>query len=230
MRRELLGLVFRKKNVTIPAMEKRSQYDTNPLDPEYARQTERAWGRSTEEELPHAPVAEGAEAPTRRYVEFPGDPPRYQAAPPPLATAPVNGINLSASRTRTVAGLGIAENIAVTLPYIPFFIGAALAAIELFLTPRSETRVRANAAQALSLHLAIMGGGLLFRFAHLMAEITLGGLSSALLSAGWVLFQIVAFIFLVSLMVKAWNGNAIDLAPLAQVSRRIERAIEPRRL
>src|SRR5215831_593620 len=61
------------------------------------------------------------------------------------------------SGRRNVAGLGIPERWAAILPYMPFssWLGVVIAVIELFLTPRSETRVRFHASQALALQAAI---------------------------------------------------------------------------
>src|SRR6476659_2611226 len=84
---------------------KKTKYDTNPLDPEYVRQTEEVWseGNPTEtEELKGAtrPVGSAqsekpranlySEAPTRRY-DNPVDPPLdtpYQSVFRPPAPAP----------------------------------------------------------------------------------------------------------------------------------------------
>lgn len=55
---------------------------------------------------------------------------------------------------RKVLGLGLPENIALILPYLPFHLGAIAAVVELLFVSRAETRVRFHAAQGLALHLA----------------------------------------------------------------------------
>ncbi len=78
------------------------------------------------------------------------------------------------------------------LPYIPFYIGAILGAVELFLVPRGEVRTRFHAAQGLALHLTILVIGFLLRFASNMVSSTLGGIASVLLGIASTLFTLAA--------------------------------------
>ena len=75
--------------------EKRSKYDTDPLDPDFVRRTEESlWGAARPpraEETEPLPPASVTEEQTRRFDEQPGDsypsvfvPPAYQPPRPPL--------------------------------------------------------------------------------------------------------------------------------------------------
>src|SRR5438874_9936770 len=143
------------------AEKKKSKYDTNPLDTEYARRVdEERRARPLAEAEPKTKERWPSEAPTKRYdssipVSYPSInvPPSY---PPKRAdsTAEITDSSKAPSSTRVVPGLNLPENVTLALAYAPFFIGAVGAALELFLTPRTETRARFHAAQALALHLA----------------------------------------------------------------------------
>src|SRR5205085_7192760 len=125
------------------------------------------------------PQAFESEAPTRRIDEptsYPSvfvppkargttyEPPRMQSAdiyqpppvpppniyqPPPISVASKTGSN-------TVAGLNIPERWAKLLPYIPVYIGAVAAVVELILVPRTETKTCFHSAQGLALQVTIV--------------------------------------------------------------------------
>src|SRR5436305_8914195 len=154
--------------------KKKSKYDTNPLDTEYARRADDEWGaRRVAEAEPKTKEVWPAEAPTKRYdtsipVSYPSInvPPSY---PSKRADATAEMSSTAPSSGRAVPGLGLPENITYALPYAPFYIGAVVSAVELFLTPRSETRARFHASQGLVLHLAAIAISLFF---NLVGEIT----------------------------------------------------------
>src|ERR1043165_7812028 len=121
--------------------KEKSKYDTNPLDTEYARRADDEWGaRRVAEAEQKAKEVWPAEAPTKRYdssipVSYPSVnvPPSY----PPQPVGATSEMPAKApSSTRPVPGLGLPENITCALPYAPFYIGAVVAVLELFLTPR----------------------------------------------------------------------------------------------
>ncbi len=224
-------------------MAKRSKYDTNPLDPEVAERAEQAWGDPrpgppTEEVGgPTSDIGRAAneaarshpesEAPTRRIGnDLPSSypsifiPPTYQRPvyqPPPAYQPPVPTV-LQKPASCKVAGLGIPERWAAILPYIPGYIGAVLAAIELVIAPRGESRTRFHAAQGLALQLAIMTISIMLRFLSI-------GLGS---SVGSGLFRIAAFIFLIVSMVRVWQGKPHQIAPLADAANWLNQRIAPR--
>jgi uncharacterized membrane protein len=241
-------------------MAEKSKYDTNPLDPDYARRTEDVWGAqrgssssgagaSTEDiggatrevartQNERARQDENAEAPTRRmdqaipssypsvFIPPPVSPPASYAAPAqpqPAATA-----TAQPPTSRTVPGINLPENVTMILPYIPFYIGAILGAVELFLVPRSEVRTRFHAAQGLALHLVVLVIGFLLRFASGLASSTLGGVASALITVASVLFGLAALVFLIISIIRVWKGEEHRLAPLEDATRWLNEKIEPR--
>ncbi|HEV2882028.1 MAG TPA: hypothetical protein VGX24_12180 [Pyrinomonadaceae bacterium] len=242
--------------------EKRSKYDTDPLDPDFVRRTEefgsaaRETARTPNEQ---ARLNPDADAPTRRIDDHLSQPypsifvpPAQTPPPPPPAyqqptyqqptyqqptyqqptyqqpthanlgrTAPMAGVpqRPAPPTSRTVAGLGIPENIALVLPYVPFYIGIVGAIIELLLVPRTETRVRFHAAQGLALQLAILIVSLILGF--------LGDLSGV--GLGRPFFSIAANIFLVVSIIRVWKGETHHLAPLDEATSWLYERIEPRK-
>jgi uncharacterized membrane protein len=242
-------------------MADKSKYDTNPLDPDYARRTDDVWGAqrgsgaasSTEEiggatrdvgRTPHeqARQEEHAEAPTRRYDHPPISatypsvfiPPPPQAHPPAAYGAPSQVATAAPAlsgppTSRTVPGINLPENVTMILPYIPFYIGAVLGVIELFLVPRNETRTRFHAAQGLALHMVVLVIGFLLRFAGNLASSTIGGIGSAMISVASVLFSLAALIFFIISIIRVWKGDEHRLAPLDDLTRWLNEKIEPRK-
>lgn len=218
---------------------KKSKYDTNPLDPEFVKNTEEVWGeagRPETQEVRGATREIGAsanenarsniysEAPTRRYDNVPLDapypsifvPPTYsQPAPyqPPLA--PYRHVDQKPTG-RSIAGIGLPEKWAMVLPYAPFYIGVVVSLIELFLVPRKEPRVRFHAAQGLALYTAILVVQTLFG--------VLGSLTGS--SVGSALFKFAAFVFLIVSMVRVWKGKPHHIAPLAEPAQWFNEHIE----
>src|SRR5258708_1204948 len=199
---------------------KRTKYDTNPLDPQVARDTEKVWGEPEDE--PRTGAVKGAttrvgpaannharentfsEAPTRR-IDSPSLESSYPSVfvPPTYSPAEVyqpgpqqKSLVAQNPSTRTVAGIGLPEKWAVALPYAPLYIGVVASIIELILVPRNEVRVRGHAAQGLALQIAITAIDLLFT---VLAAFT-GS------SAGGTLFRLAAFIFLVVSMIRVSKG------------------------
>lgn len=227
--------------------DERSKYDTNPLDPDYARKTEEVWGetrpfdaRGTEGVPGPQPQPDPqAEAPTRFMDErlrqpYPSVlvPPVYQ--PPAQSRTPPNpaqpGANYqqpnvppppasNAPTSRAIGGLGIPENVALVGPYTPFYIGIIVALVELLMVPRREVRVRYHAAQGLALQLAI--------FAFSMALNLLSGLAGG--RFGGTLFWLASTVFLIISMVRVWRGEPHHLAPLDEPARWLNRKLEPKK-
>ena len=222
---------------------KKSKYDTNPLDPDFVKKTEELGsedngGPATQEVKGGATreigssVNENArsniysEAPTRRYDILPLDspyqsvfvPPTYsQPAPYQPSPAPYRPISQRPT-ARSVAGLGLAENWAIMLPYAPFFIGVVVSLIELFLVPKKEVRVRFHASQGLALHIAILVVQTLFG--------VLGAITGS--SVGGSLFSVAAFVFLVISMIRVWKGEPHYIAPIAEPAKWLDEHIKPR--
>lgn len=221
---------------------KKSKYDTNPLDPDYVSKTEDVWTederRAATQEVKGATREMGSsaneaakrdvysEAPTRRYDNVPLDspyqsvfvPPTYsQPAPYQPPPAPFRAAQQRPT-SRSVAGLGLPEKWAETLPYAPFYIGVVVALLELFLVPKNEVRVRFHASQGLALHVAILVVQTLF---GVVAAITGTGV-------GGTLFGIASTIFLVVSMMRVWKGKPHHIAPVAEPAQWFNEHINPR--
>jgi uncharacterized membrane protein len=226
---------------------KRSKYDTNPLDPDVVRETERVWGEG--EAAPETGAVSGgatrrvgsgsgeaakadiySEAPTRTFNSPPaGDssypsvfvPPTY--APPAEVYKPpqahYQGKPAPSLGERHVERLGLQEKWATALPYAPMYIGLVASILELLLVPRNEVRVRAHAAQGLALHIAIVAIDLLF---GALAAIT-GS------TAGGSIFRFAAFIFLIISMIRVFQGATHRIAPLKEPAEWLNKHIDPRR-
>lgn len=224
---------------------KKGKYDTNPLDPEFAKKTEEVWGDGGEEAETQKikgatrpvgpPQVESAranvysEAPTRRIDSPPLDapypsifvPPTY--SPPTPYQSPENPYQqptISQRPTsRSVLGIGLPEKWAVMLPYAPFYIGVVVSLLELFLVPRQEVKVRFHAAQGLALHIAILIVQTLFGVVGAVTGSSVGG----------TLFRVAAFIFLVISMARVWKGEPHRIAPLAEPAQWFNQHIEQRK-
>lgn len=202
-------------------------------------------GRSANEQ---AKQDEGSEAPTRRY-DNPAQPSSYPSVfipptYPPTASygataapqqSPHAGQQYAAATaqpptSRTLPGLGLPENVAVVLPYLPIpMIGGAAGVVELFLVPRNEVRARFHAAQGLSLHLFVLAVGFLFNMADKIADNTVGGVFSLMLGIAWLLFTIAAFIFLIISIIRVSKGEEHRIEPLAEATKWLNEKIEPRK-
>jgi uncharacterized membrane protein len=238
-------------------MADKNKYDTNPLDPDYARRTDDVWGAtrggndaSPTEEMSGATreVArsineqarqdEHAEAPTRRYDQpLPASYPSVFAQPPshpPAAygataqSPPAVAMPAGPPTSRTIPGINLPENVTTILPYIPFYIGAILGAVELFLVPRTEVRTRFHAAQGLALHLGVLVIGFLLRFASTLVSNTLGGVASVMLGIASALFSLAALIFFIIAIIRVWKGEDFRIGPLEDATRWLNERIEPR--
>ena len=218
---------------------KKSKYDTNPLDPDVERKADEAWGEqgsaptqqvggATREvgDTPNENARKNvySEAPTRRYDNPPLEAPYPSVFVPPTYSPPQYQARQNVYQrpvdpsTRSVVGIGLPEKWALVLPYLPFFIGVVPALLELFLVPRNEVKVRFHAAQALSLHIAILIVQTLFTVISSLAGGSLGG----------TLFNLAAFIFLIISMIRVGRGDAHRIPPLAEPAQWFNEHIEPR--
>ena len=220
---------------------KKSKYDTNPLDPDFVKNTEKVWGEGSDgsetQEVKGATRETGSsanenarsniysEAPTRRYDNVALDapypsifiPPTYsQPAPYQPSPAPYRPVNQKPSE-RVVAGIGLPEKWASVLPYAPFYIGVVVSLLELFLVPRSEPKARFHAAQGLALHAAILAVRMLFGVVGLITGSSVGG----------TLFKVAATIFLIVSMIRVWKGEPHHIAPIAELTQWFNDHIRP---
>lgn len=223
-------------------MEKKTKYDTNPLDPDVERSAEETWGDSgggvtqqvggATREVANSANEEArknvySEAPTRRYDNPPLEapypsvfiPPTY--APPAqyqsrqdVYQTPISGVPTS----RPVLGIGIPEKWATMLAYAPGYIGLVVGLLELFLVPRKEGKVRFHASQGVALHIAILIVQTIFGVIGTLSGSTLGG----------TLFKLATFIFLIISMIRVWKGEPHQITPLSEPAQWFNQKIEPR--
>lgn len=250
-------------------MEKKSKYDTNPLDPDVARRTEDVWGArssatgeaggaETEEReaatriINQARPEPGevrapyeAEAPTRRYDEpkFPTSypsvfvPPAYEPPAAQAGQAARLDSNASAAQpppqpfmppptSRILPNINLPENVVLMLPYLPFpYVGAVVAAVLLFLIPRSEPRARFHAAQGLALHAIVVAVSLLTG----IVEDLLSGPAALTLKIASAAFGVLAFIFFIVSMIRVYKGEPHVVTPVAELTRLLNEKVEPRK-
>src|SRR6266542_1269002 len=157
---------------------KKSKYDTNPLDPDFVKHAEEAWGedgsapetqevKRTTREVGSDDNARSniySEAPTRRYDNPPLDSPYPSVFIPPTYSPPTPYRPSPApyrppdqdSRSRSVAGIGLPEKWALMLPDVPFYMGVLSAFLALFPVPRRDVKVPIHAARASPILVSIL--------------------------------------------------------------------------
>lgn len=225
-------------------MEKKTKYDTNPLDPDVERKAEDVWGElggstptqqvggATREvgDSPNENARQNvySEAPTRRYDNPPIEAPYPSVFVPPTYAPPAKyqsrqnvyqpPASATAPTSRSVAGIGIPERWATTLAYAPSYIGLVISLLELFLVPRKEAKVRFHASQSLALQIAFLIIQTLF---GAISTITGSSVGSRLFSAG-------SFIFLLISMLRVWRGEPHRIAALGEPAQWFNDHIEPR--
>ena len=224
-------------------MEKKTKYDTNPLDPDVERKAEEVWGElggstptqqvgGATREVGNSPNENArqnvySEAPTRRYDNPPLEAPYPSVFVPPTYAPPTQyqsrqsiyqAPGNAAPNPRSVTGIGVPERWATTFAYTPGYIGLVVSLLELFLAPRKEGKVRFHASQALALQIAILIIQTLFGVIATVTGSSLGG----------TLFKIAAFFFLLISMLRVWRGEPQRIAPLAEPAQWFNEHIEPR--
>ena len=149
--------------------------------------------------------------PASIYQPPPVPPPSiYQA--PPLPVSYKQGAN-------KVAGLGIPEKWAVALPYLPFWLAIVVSIVELLLVPRTETRTRFHASQALALQIGVTAISMLLTFAGLMS----GRFTGASL------FNLATFVFFVIAMIRVFKGKSLVVQILDEPRKWLDEKIKPRK-
>jgi uncharacterized membrane protein len=224
---------------------KKSKYDTNPLDPDFVKNVDKAGspgnqaeGSSQTQEVKGATrevgpgVAEDprrniySEAPTRRYDNVSPESPYRSVFVPPTYSPPTPyqpppapyRPQVQKPTPRSISGIGLPEKWAMVLPYAPFYVGVVVSLLELFLVPRKEPRVRFHAAQGLALHIAILVVQTLFGVVGALSNSRFGGF----------LFGLAAFVFLIVSMIRVWKGEPHHIAPLTEPSQWLNEHINPR--
>ena len=209
--------------------KKKNKYDTNPLDEDHAKRADDEWGATRRvEPRPEEKEVWPAEAPTKRYdssipVSYPSIhvPPSYPPRAAGLAAEPPASPASPATRSeRKVPGLGLPEHVTLTLPYVPFFIGGVIAAIELALTPREEAKTRFYASQGLALQLVALIITLIFNF---VGRVTGSGFGGGL-------FWTASTVFFIINAIRIWKGGTLHIAPVQDAAEWLSEKIEPQKL
>jgi uncharacterized membrane protein len=118
-----------------------------------------------------------------------------------------------------VPGLGLPENMTFILPYAPFFIGAVAGAVELFLTPRTESKARFHAAQGLALHIVALAVTLIFNFVSNVSGSNVGGK----------LFWAASTLFFIVAMTRIWKGEALHISAADSLTDWLNERIQPQK-
>lgn len=146
------------------------------------------------------------------YQPPPGPPPQIYQPPPIPVIASRPGSN-------KVAGLGIPEKWAAMLPYLPVWPAIVIGIVELLLVPRTETRTRFHASQALVIQIGVTALSMLLTFGSLFTERFTG--------AG--LFNVATTVLLIIAMVRVWKGKPVALTLLDEPRKWIDEKIKPRK-
>jgi uncharacterized membrane protein len=211
-----------------------SKYDTNPLDADFPDKVRtEAEGQPTqvlsESDAPRTQQFSRS-APTEEQTRrFAGDTPQYQQPYQPYSQ-PYNGQYVPTAYApqtfatpnaadRKVAPFGLSENVLTAVPYIPWYIGMVIGGLMLFLTPRTETKVRFHAAQGLAAHVGIL---IVTTILGILGEVT------GVARAGNVIFTIATSIMLVIWALKAWKGKPVHIASIEGLTNWLEDKIRPK--
>jgi uncharacterized membrane protein len=141
------------------------------------------------------------------------------APPPQTQTRGPGAVAPQQPTSRSVPGINFPENVALVVPYIPYYIGGVLAAVELFLVPRNEVRVRFHAAQGLAMHLFVIAVQTILNI--------IGGFTGTRL--GSTFFWLASIVFFAISMIRVWKGEPHYIAPLEEPVKWLNQNIEPRK-
>ena len=231
--------------------EKKSQYDTDPLDPDFPRQTEELWGATrrvdpvTQPTEPQQRYNPESEAPTRRIDDnfaqsYPsvfappsayqpppaartsyGQPPQQQQQSPPPAAPP---------QYAPLAGQPFAQVRNVAGLGIPERYANVLPYAPFYIgliASIIELLVVPRAEGRTRFHAA---QGMALQLGILAVGFVLGILTGVGgFRAGSVLFSLASVAFLIFSMIRVWRGHDHRLAPLDDATRFLNNRIDPRK-
>lgn len=222
-----------------------TKYDTNPLDPEFPEKVKTAAAEGGETKVfrdgytgtSQVDMAAAAEAqPTLILEPQPQDrqyqqpqfqqyqpQPRFQQyqqhiAASPLVAAQSDLAAINQAISRKVEKLGLPENLMIAAPYIPWYIGLAAGLVLLFITPKTEAKVRFHAAQGLAAHIGVI---IVTTILAMIGRIT------DIADAANVIFTLVTSIMLVVFAVKAYRGKPVHIESVENMTNWLEDKISP---
>ena len=105
------------------------------------------------------------------------------------------------------------------MPYLPFWLAIVVSIVELILVPRTETRTRFHASQALALQIVVTAISMLLTFAGLIT----GRFTGASL------FNVATFVFFVIAMFRVFKGKSLVVQILDEPRKFLEEKIKPRK-
>ncbi|QQS32343.1 MAG: hypothetical protein IPM50_11825 [Acidobacteriota bacterium] len=222
-----------------------TKYDTNPLDPEFPEKVKTAaaeggptkvfrdgYAGTSQVDMAAAVEAQPTlilepqpqmQAPQQfRHYQQPQyqQPPQFQqnVAASPLAAAQSDLAAINQAISRKVEKLGLPENLLVAAPYIPWYIGLIAGVVILFITPKTETKVRFHAAQGLAAHVGV-----------LIVTTILGILGNVtdIADLGNFIFVLVTSIMLTVFAVKAYRGRPVHIESVENMTNWLEDKISP---
>ena len=199
------------------------KYDTNPLDPDFpeqVREQETVILPKPENKTRKFAEFDEREAPTRRYegANFASHANAYNQSQP-IQTYQTAHFQTQ-DKTRKVASVGLPENILTTLPYLPFYIGFIAGIVELFIVPKSETKVRFHAAQGLAAHLGIL---LITTALGIVGNIT------GIAEVGNLIFGMATFVMLIVWSIKAYQGKPVHIESVDDLTNWLDEKIKPQK-
>lgn len=205
----------------------KKKFDTNPLDPEFPKktafdpqspETQTLPNNGTATRIFEEPVRETEEQTTRKFdeAEFNAYQAPYDGQNMPSPYQPPHQFFTQNDRARKVAKIGLPENIATALPYIPS-IGWIAGLVELFIVPKSEAKVRFHAAQGLAAHVAIIVISAILN--------SVGNITG--MEFGNIIFWWVTTIMLIIFAVKAFQGKPIHIEAVDDLTNWLEDKIKP---
>lgn len=199
----------------------KKKFDTNPLDPEFpkkvaeAQQDETAYNLTAETQ--NFPNKVMTDEQTKKFQDnqyqtyF--ETPNYQ---PPAVYHTSRLAEMNQPIDRKVEKIGLAENLVIALPYLPWGIGLIAGLIELLLVQRSEPKVRFHAAQGLALHIGVW---------VITAILGFAGIASDWASFGNSLFALAMTILSFVWAYKAYKGKPIHIEAVDDLTNWLEEKI-----
>ncbi len=196
------------------------KFDTNPLDPDFPKKVAESQPAETMSKLTpetqHFPNQVMTEEQTRNFQDAPYqsmfDPPNYQ----PPAVYQTTRFTEIQPIDRKIEKIGLAENIAIALPYLPWGIGLVAGLIELLIVPRSEPKVRFHAAQGFALNIGILAISTILGFVNNFSD--WAGFGSAIF---WISMTILSIYW----AVKAYQGKPVHIESVDDLTNWLEEKI-----
>jgi uncharacterized membrane protein len=233
--------------------DKRSKYDTDPLDPDFVRRTEEVFGRTAEMEVdrPTEPFRAEPAEPTRRFDEQISDsypsvfiPPPYQSPPAPRNIVGIGAVPHQPPATVQPPPVG---------PHSPYDPHRPVNPQSAAPSKRKVTKLGLEERVAIVLpyapfYIGLVAAliellvvpreetrtrfhaaqGLALQLAILVGSFIFGVVGSVTNSGfGGTIFGLASFIFLLVSMWRVWEGKPHHVAPLDDATAYLDRHIAP---